>query len=312
MGLPAVKHLDPVVGVDLHSVLVAPSPTPVFLPHPHVGFMLDLREYVNAALGVIGAIAFTIIEEKAVEYLEDHPDDAKKLEDTAQAVSGELQKLAKDPTVAQALKGQRLRAISQTRWGGRRDGQHRGSADLRERDAAGYRGYAAFHAPALHFPLGESFAPPDPDPSNDAEAYMGSKTVLANNDPMAFLALPAMSCWAVGLEPPTHNGAHTKREHLSLPTSFMLPIPTGRPVLVGGPPIVNMAALAKGLFKAFRGSEWARALADKLHLKPGFLRCKVLGADPVDLTTGEVVAAARFHYCGTPAARLGPPLLQSR
>lgn len=290
MGLPAVKHLDPVVGVDLHSVLVAPSPTPVFLPHPHVGFMLDLREYVNAALGVIGAIAFTIIEEKAVEYLEDHPDDAKKLEDTAQAVSGELQKLAKDPTVAQALKGAKTAGdIANAVGAGVGMGSIAGRPIFVNGMLRATAGTHAFHAPALHFPLGESFAPPDPDPSNDAEAYMGSKTVLANNDPMAFLALPAMSCWAVGLEPPTHNGAHTKREHLSLPTSFMLPIPTGRPVLVGGPPIVNMAALAKGLFKAFRGSEWARALADKLHLKPGFLRCKVLGADPVDLTTGEVV-----------------------
>nr|WP_057927230.1 RHS repeat-associated core domain-containing protein [Burkholderia ambifaria] len=290
MALPAVKHLDPVVGVDLHSVLVAPSPTPVFLPHPHIGFMLDLREYVNAALGVIGAIAFTIVEEKAVEYLKDHPDDAKKLDDTLKDASGELQKLAKDPTVAQALKGAKTAGdIANAMGAGVGMGSIAGRPIFVNGMLRATAGTHAFHAPALHFPLGESFAPPDPDPSNDAEAYMGSKTVLANNDPMAFLALPAMSCWALGLEPPTHNGAHTKREHLSLPTSFMLPIPTGRPVLVGGPPIVNMAALAKGLFKAFRGSEWAKTLADKLHLKPGFLRCKVLGADPVDMTTGEVV-----------------------
>ncbi|WP_207850174.1 DUF6531 domain-containing protein, partial [Pseudomonas sp. 21_B] len=43
------------------------------------------------------------------------------------------------------------------------------------------------------------------------------------------------------------------------------------------------------LFKAFRGSDWAKALADKLHLKPGFLRCNVLRAEPVDAITGEVV-----------------------
>ncbi|MBN3734657.1 RHS repeat-associated core domain-containing protein [Burkholderia sp. Tr-20390] len=308
MGLPAVKHLDPVVGVDLHSVLVAPSPTPVFLPHPHVGFMLDLREYVNAALGVIGAIAFTIIEEKAVEYLEDHPDDAKKLEDTAQAVSGELQKLAKDPTVAQALKGAKTAGdIANAVGAGVGMGSIAGRPIFVNGMLRATAGTHAFHAPALHFPLGESFAPPDPDPSNDAEAYMGSKTVLANNDPMAFLALPAMSCWAVGLEPPTHNGAHTKREHLSLPTSFMLPIPTGRPVLVGGPPIVNMAALAKGLFKAFRGSKWAKTLADKLHLKPGFLRCKVLDAEPVDSITGEVIVQ---QHDFTIAGRL--PLVWSR
>ncbi|KVV43713.1 type IV secretion protein Rhs [Burkholderia ubonensis] len=290
MGLLAVKHLDPVVGVDVHSVLVAPSPTPVFLPHPHVGFMLDLREYVNAALGVIGAIAFTIIEEKATQYLEDHPDVAKQLDDAANTVSGELRTLANDPIVAQALKGAALAGdIAHAAGAGVGMGSMAGRPIFVNGMLRATAGTHAFHVPTLHFPLGESFAPPDPDPSNDSEAYMGSKTVLANNDPMAFAGLPAMSCWAVGLEPPMHNGAHAKREHLSLPTSVMLPIPTGRPVIVGGPPIVNMAALAKGLFKAFRGSKWARALANELHLKPGFLRCKVLGADPVDMTTGEVV-----------------------
>ncbi|RQS46117.1 RHS repeat-associated core domain-containing protein [Burkholderia sp. Bp8990] len=290
MALPAVKHLDPVVGVDLHSVMVTPSPTPVFLPHPHIGFMLDLREYVNAALGVIGAIAFTIVEEKAVEYLEDHPDDVKQLGDTVNAASNEAKKLGSNPTVAHVLKGATMAAdIANAAGAGVGMGSIAGRPIFVNGMLRATAGTHAFHVPSLHFPLGASFAPPDPDPSNDAEAYMGSKTVLANNDPMAFLALPAMSCWAVGLEPPTHNGAHTKREHLSLPTSFMLPIPTGRPVLVGGPPIVNMAALAKGLFKAFRGSEWAKSLADKLNLKPGFLRCTVLKAEPVDATTGEVV-----------------------
>ncbi|WP_257250743.1 RHS repeat-associated core domain-containing protein [Burkholderia cepacia] len=302
MGLPAVKHLDPVVGVDLHSVLVAPSPTPVFLPHPHIGFMLDLREYVNAALGVIGAIAFTVIEEKAIEYLEDHPDDAKKVDEAVTSASSEAKKLASDPLIAQALKGASMAAdIANAAGAGVGMGSIAGRPIFVNGMLRATAGTHAFHLPSLHFPLGESFAPPDPDPSNDAEAYMGSKTVLANNDPFAFLALPAMSCWAVGLEPPAHNGAHTKREHLSLPTSFMLPIPTGRPVLVGGPPIINMAALAKGLFKAFRGSKYAKSLADKLRLKPGFLKCKVLHAEPVDATTGEVVVR---HEDFTVAGRL--------
>ena len=55
MALAAVKHFDPVVGVDVHAVIVAPAPAPVYLPHPYVGFVLDLREYVDAALGVIGS-----------------------------------------------------------------------------------------------------------------------------------------------------------------------------------------------------------------------------------------------------------------
>ncbi|RQQ42371.1 RHS repeat-associated core domain-containing protein [Burkholderia stagnalis] len=297
MGLLAVKHLDPVVGVDVHSVWVAPSPTPVFLPHPHVGFMLDLREYVEAAKGVVGSIAMAIAQEKAAEYLDDHPDVAKRLDDAAGFAAGKLADLNDDPIVAQALKLQG-EATSLKRRIGDALGASVGAGGGAGRPIfvngllRATAGTHSFHVPGLHFPLGEAFAPPppeDPLPSDDTESYMGSRTVLANNDPMSFMALPAMSCWSVGLEPPPHNGAHTERSYPSMPSSVMLPIPAGRPVLVGGPPVMNMAAAAKGLFKAFQGSKWARALADKLHLKSGFLRCKVLHAEPVDAITGEVI-----------------------
>ncbi|WP_175754538.1 RHS repeat-associated core domain-containing protein [Burkholderia ambifaria] len=301
MGLLAVKHLDPVVGIDVHSVLVAPSPTPVFLPHPHVGFMLDLREYIEAAKGVVGSIAMAIAQEKAAEYLEDHPDVAKKLDDAAEFASGKLTDIEENSMVAEGLKLEQQAAALQSRIGNMFGaGVGMGGAAGRPIFVNGLMrataGTHSYHVPGLHFPLGESFAPPpepDPIPSDDAESYMGSRTVLANNDPMSFMALPALSCWSIGLEPPGHNSAHTDRTYPSMPSSVMLPIPAGRPVMVGGPPIMNMAAAAKGLFKAFQGSKWAHALADKLHLKPGFLRCNVLKAEPVDVTTGQVVVQQR-------------------
>ncbi|MBN3837075.1 RHS repeat-associated core domain-containing protein [Burkholderia sp. Ac-20344] len=299
MALLAVKHLDPVVGVDVHSVLVAPSPTPIFLPHPHVGFMLDLREYVEAAKGVVGSIAMAIAQEKATEYLEDHPDVVKKLDDAAQFAAGKLSDIQDNAIVAEALKLEQQAAALQSSVGNALGaGIGMGGAAGRPIFVNGLMratvGTHSYHVPGLHFPLGESFAPPpapNPIPSDDAESYMGSRTVLANNDPMSFMALPALSCWAVGMEPPGHNSAHTERTYPSMPSSVMLPIPAGRPVMVGGPPVLNMAAAAKGLFKAFRGSKWAKALADKLHLKPGFLKCNVLHAEPVDVTTGEVIVA---------------------
>ncbi|RQR62562.1 type IV secretion protein Rhs [Burkholderia sp. Bp9125] len=315
MGLLAVKHLDPVVGVDVHSVLVAPSPTPVFLPHPHVGFMLDLREYVEAAKGVVGSIAMAIAQEQAAEYLDEHPDVAKQLGDAAGFAAGKLADLNDNPIVAEALKLQ-SEAASLKRSIGDALGSSVGAGGSAGRPIfvngllRATAGTHSFHVPGLHFPLGEAFAPPPPEnplPSDDAESYMGSRTVLANNDPMSFMALPAMSCWSVGLEPPPHNGAHTERTYPSMPSSVMLPIPAGRPVLVGGPPVMNMAAAAKGLFKAFQGSKWAKALADKLHLKPGFLRCKVLHAEPVDAITGEVVVQ---QHDFTVAGRL--PLVWNR
>lgn len=297
MALLAVKHLDPVVGVDVHSVLVTPGTPPVFLPHPHVGFMLDLREYVEAAKGVVASIAMTIVEEKVTEYIEDHPDEAKQLKDKVGEMSGDLRDAKDDPDVAEGVRlakaGKKIESrISSDAGFNAGAGGSCGRPIFVNGLLRATVGTHAFHVPGLHFPLGESFVPPpaeDPEPSNDGESFMGSKTVLANNDPMSFMALEALSCWSIGMEPPSHNSAHTERAYPSMPSSVMLPIPAGRPVVVGGPPIVNMAAAAKGLFKAFRGSKWAKSLADKLHLKPGFLRCSVLGSDPVDMITGEVI-----------------------
>ncbi|WP_232437393.1 RHS repeat-associated core domain-containing protein [Burkholderia ubonensis] len=285
MALPAVKHLDPVVGIDVHSVLVTPGTPPVFLPHPYVGFMLDRREYIDAALGVVGSIVFTFtaVGKEADAGLKWAMKQAKA-------------ELMSDPLIAEGVKlGKEAAPVAGDIASAIGAGVGMGSMMGRPIFVNGFlratAGTHSFHVPGLHFPLGESFAPPPEDfePSNDGESFMGSKTVLANNDPMSYMGLQALSCWSVGMEPPLHNGAHTERTYPSMPSSVMLPIPAGRPVLVGGPPIMNMAAAAKGLFKAFQGSDWAKALADKLNLKPGFLRCNVLKAEPVDVTTGAVV-----------------------
>ncbi|WP_321785145.1 RHS repeat-associated core domain-containing protein [Burkholderia pyrrocinia] len=323
MALPAVKHLDPVVGIDVHSVLVTPGTPPVFLPHPHVGFMLDKREYIQAAKAVVGCIATMIAQEKVNEFIEDHSDDVEELEhlidEANQQVSkqlneefnganglgglsglmggGKLPDFKNDPTVAEGMKLAKeakkyKNRISDDLGSNVGSGGSSGRPIFVNGMMRATAGTHAYHVPGLHFPLGESFVPPPtekPEPSNDGESFMGSKTVLANNDPMSYMALEALSCWSVGMEPPQHNSAHTDRTYPSMPSSVMLPIPAGRPVLVGGPPIMNMVAAAKGLFKGFQGSKWAKALADKLHLKSGFLRCNVLKAEPVDVTTGEVV-----------------------
>ncbi|WP_244109247.1 RHS repeat-associated core domain-containing protein [Burkholderia anthina] len=300
MALLAVKHLDPVVGVDVHSVLVTPGTPPVFLPHPHVGFMLDKREYIQAAKAVVGCIATMIAQEKLTEYIEDHPEDVKKLEHLADEANQQVNELmggGKLPdTVVEGMKlaneaDNIKNRISDDLGSNVGSGGSSGRPIFVNGMMRATAGTHAYHVPGLHFPLGESFAPPpeEVEPSNDGESFMGSKTVLANNDPMSYMALEALSCWSIGMEPPQHNSAHTDRTYPSMPSSVMLPIPAGRPVLVGGPPIVNMAAAAKGLFKAFQGSKWAKALADKLNLKSGFLRCNVLQAEPVDSITGEVI-----------------------
>ncbi|PFH29891.1 RHS repeat-associated protein [Burkholderia sp. JKS000303] len=271
--------------------------------------MLDKREYIQAAKAVVGCIAMMIVQEKVTEYIEDHPEDVEKLAHLADEANqqvnkqlndlmggGKLPDFKDDPNVAEGMRlakeaNKIKNRISDDLGSNVGSGGSSGRPIFVNGMMRATAGTHAYHVPGLHFPLGESFAPPpeEVEPSNDGESFMGSKTVLANNDPMSYMALEALSCWSIGMEPPPHNSAHTDRTYPSMPSSVMLPIPAGRPVLVGGPPIMNMAAAAKGLFKAFRGSKWARALADKLNLKSGFLRCNVLKAEPVDAITGEVV-----------------------
>ncbi len=330
MALPAVKHLDPVVGVDVHAVIVAPEPAPIYLPHPHVGFVLDLREYIDAALGVIGSIVFTFVEEEAIDYLQDNPDVANELDHALKSAATDLQQadaeLMRNPLIAEGVKFSKAAGsvagdiassagdIANAAGAGVGMGSVAGRPIFINGFLRATAGTHSFHVPGLHFPLGESFAPPPAElPSNDAESYMGSRTVLANNDPLSFMALPAMSCWSIGLEPPPHNGAHTERTALSMPSSVMLPIPVG-------------ATSAGG---------WT---TDHEHGGTGFVTVQGLSRKQVGQGAGRQAqsqtglsalhgarsrsgrhdhgrsghAAARFHGVGAAAARMGPALHESR
>lgn len=166
-----------------------------------------------------------------------------------------------------------------------------------------------------HIPIGGMFVKP---PANECEMFMGSSTVVADGDPFSYTALPALSCQDIGMVAPfrTNPKKKTKMKSLVLPTSVVLPIPMGPPVLVGGAPTISMMAMAfRALFalgplvrRAQRGAgrignamraATARArragdaLADALRLGPkGRNRinraiCVVTG-HPVDVVTGKV------------------------
>lgn len=44
--LLASKHLNLVMGVDIHMVTIPPSPAPVPLPHPFIGMVFDVFDYL--------------------------------------------------------------------------------------------------------------------------------------------------------------------------------------------------------------------------------------------------------------------------
>ncbi len=159
------------------------------------------------------------------------------------------------------------------------------------------RATAGTAAIVVHIPPGFPFAPMLPD--KEDELFMGSSTVLADGDPLSYQALPVLGCQIAGMpSPPRPKKKKLKLPNL-LPTSVNLAIPST--VKVGGAPTISMAGMmARGAFAGLgklAKSKFAKALGARFkkfrqklfkNMDPGFLKCKVLRAEPVNILTGEV------------------------
>ena len=44
--LLANKHYTPIIGIDIHIILTPPFAIPLPIPHPFIGMVLDLMDYV--------------------------------------------------------------------------------------------------------------------------------------------------------------------------------------------------------------------------------------------------------------------------
>lgn len=167
-----------------------------------------------------------------------------------------------------------------------------------------------------HIPLGGPFAKP---PMCESEIFMGSATVLADGSPMSFTALPVLSCQDVGMISPIRKKPK-KTFGMVLPTSMVTAIPSGLPVLVGGPPTIDMMSVAmaggmKALGKGFKklrklqkGSKRMKRVSKKIHRKakkamdkmgvPPSARNKVhksicaITGHPVDVASGKLFTDA--------------------
>lgn len=158
-------------------------------------------------------------------------------------------------------------------------------------------------APPLSAPMGPQF--------DGEEIFMGSRTVSADGEPFSRLAMPVLDCNLAGMINPFRVKKPKKPlRAMSLPTGLNVAIPTS--VTVGGPPTVSWTALAfraafAGLGK-LRKSAFFRKKMDAFanwrrarwgNLPPGFLKCKVLRAEPVDIRDGSVVVNHQdFHVPG--------------
>ncbi|MDR0602781.1 MAG: hypothetical protein LBG80_00580, partial [Bacteroidales bacterium] len=47
--LPVLKQTDPVMGIDIHNVIIPPSPV-VPMPHPYIGMLFRPKDFVSCSL----------------------------------------------------------------------------------------------------------------------------------------------------------------------------------------------------------------------------------------------------------------------
>ena len=133
--------------------------------------------------------------------------------------------------------------------------------------------------PVIH--PGETPEPPNPvSPENDAVVIFGSKTVTVMGSNAVRLGDIALSC----------------SEPVRLPSSVVLAVPKGAPILIGGPPSLDILA-------AILASLRTRFVSDSLHaalsrLKPSRFRnfmhraiCFLTG-HPVDVASGRMLTDA--------------------
>jgi len=165
--MPAAKHFDPVIGIDIH-IIQPPGPVPPLpVPHPFIGFIMDPMDYIP----IVGSTV--------------------NINGLPRALAG-TQGVCMPP----------------------------------------------------HIPIGGMFVKP---PANECEMFMGSATVNIDGDAQSYMGLPALSCHCIGMPPIPRMRKKGAVKSLVLPTSNVLPIPAGPPVLVGGPPTISLMAMAKKL-----------------------------------------------------------------
>ncbi|WLQ16197.1 DUF6531 domain-containing protein [Hahella aquimaris] len=205
----AAKHFDPILGIDIH-LLALPPGTPIPIPHPHIGIIFDVLDYLPIFGGTV------------------------KVNGVPRATAGTAGK------------------------------------------------------PIPHIPMGGPFVMP---PGNEDEIFMGGATVVADGAPFSFTALPVLSCQSVGMLAPIRAKKPKKSYGMVLPTTTVLPIPIGAPVMIGGPPTIDAMGVATtaglaGLGAAFKkmrkmqkSSKRVKKISDAIHKKADKLMDK-LGAPP--------------------------------
>ncbi|BEP46681.1 MULTISPECIES: RHS repeat-associated core domain-containing protein [Variovorax] len=260
----AAKHFDPQLGIDAHTYLAPPGVWPTL----HIGIVMDPFDYLPT-----------------IQVSPDNP-----IVKGMAAVDGAMQ--AGLDTIGQGTAAPEVPAPP---------GAPAGGGEMPESipfplgatvEVAGVRranagtGGVDFHVlvgapmPVIKAPGGPQF---------EDELFMGSRIVLADGEPFSRIGVPVLACNIVGLVPPFRKKKAVKplRLSLMLPTTFNVAIPPQ--VFVGGPPTISWGAMVqRGLFKALGRAYTRIARRVFKNMPPGFLKCQVLRAEPVDIRDGSV------------------------
>ena len=135
---------------------------------------------------------------------------------------------------------------------------------------------------------------------SESEMWMGSSTVLADGAPCSSLTHPALSCNIVGIPTIPRKGKPRKvSKALLAPTSMLSTITSvGNPVLVGGPPTIDVFALAmkfglKGLGKMWKKiGDRFQNLIDRLRKKGMNRWMRTAAAAPAPKRTAQTLMKA--------------------
>jgi RHS repeat-associated protein len=225
--LPANNHLLPIIGIDIHMIIILGAPVPV--PHPFIGLVFDPMDWV--------------------------------------------------PKIGASV-----------------------NVNSIPRGNSGTSGMLGIKA---HIPIGGPFAMA-PVIAHDSKNFFGSPRVKAEGSYFSAGGFMVMTCNDIGIPLSLSAGKKFKPvPSLYAPTSATIPIPAGKPVIVGGPYVPDIMGMIMGLVMSYGFSALMKvggALIKKALTKLNQMLKKKLGAtnsisaflckhgfEPVNLITGSVL-----------------------
>ncbi len=242
--LPIVKQMDPVLGLDVHFVIIPPAPA-VPMPHPYIGIMFRTKDFVACALATATAYAAQFIPPPAPPVTASSSPDAIK--EAAISMAANI--------AFQAIKG-KVRSMG---------------ASVKIGPVIPRVVVGTPSKPIPHIPMGTGFSPAFIMVDKTCGySFLGSLFVNADGDPLTGgFAHLHNDCWDLGKPPveimlanaakklfkhkPPKNsdaGASAKVQ-LFLPTGVMMPIPWNKPILVNPVPTpINPTAALSIFIKA--------------------------------------------------------------